>query len=98
MTPRRSSPGCWHCGWAFATVPLLVLHWVSLPEGADRVIRYAAAAVTALITLSARGNATGDATLPTLLALGAGVVMAVRQASMFRVLLAGLVGSCRRRW
>jgi len=75
----------------FRLVPLLVLHRVSLPEGADRVIRYAGcAAVTALITLSARGNATGDATLPTLLALGVGIVMAVRQASMFRALVAGL--------
>jgi branched-subunit amino acid transport protein len=70
---------------------LLVLQRVSLPEGADRVIRYAGcAAVTALIALSARGNATGEATLPTVLALTAGVVMAVRQATMFRVLAAGL--------
>jgi branched-subunit amino acid transport protein len=75
----------------FRLGPLLVLHRIALPESADRVIRYAGcAAVTALITLSARGTATGDATLPTLLALAAGVVMAVRQATMFRVLVAGL--------
>ena len=75
----------------FRLGPLLVLHRISLSDRADRVIRYAGcAAVTALITLSARGTATGAATVPTVLAVTAGIVMAARAASMFRVLGAGL--------
>ncbi len=54
------------------------------------MIRHAGtAAITALIMVSTKQSATGDAVVPTVLAVAAAVVLAARGASMLRLLVCG---------
>ena len=74
----------------FRAGPLLALQRTQLGPRADRVIRHGGlAAVTALIATSTRRSATGDVTVPTLVAVAVGVVLGVRGASMVRLLVIG---------
>lgn len=76
--------------FAFRLGPLLLFERVSLSERGDRVIRHAGiAAITALIAVSTRQHATGDAVAPTILAVSAAIVLAARGASMVRLLICG---------
>ena len=76
--------------FAFRLGPLLLLQRLSLTPRADGVIRHAGiAAITALIVVSTRSNATGMALVPTVLAVAAGVVLAARRASMLRLVVHG---------
>ena len=75
---------------AFRLVPQLVFERVTLSERRDQLIRHAGtAAITALIVTSTKQSATGNATVPTLLAVGLGAVLAARGASMIRLLIFG---------
>ena len=70
--------------------PLLVFERISLTERGDRVIRHAGtAAVTALIAVTTKHSATGDAVIPTLLAIAVAAVFAARGSSMVRLLVFG---------
>jgi branched-subunit amino acid transport protein len=70
--------------------PLLVFERISLTERGDRVIRHAGtAAVTALIAVTTKHSATGDAVIPTVLAIAVAVVFAARGSSMVRLLVLG---------
>jgi len=74
----------------FRLVPLLVLERTKLNERHDRLIRHAGlAAITALIVVSTRQAATGSPVAPVLLAVAAGLVLAVRRASMIQLLVSG---------
>jgi branched-subunit amino acid transport protein len=76
--------------FVFRLAPLLLLQRISLTERADRVIRHAGtAAITALIVVSTKSSATGTATLPTVLAVAAGVVLAAGGVSMLRLVVCG---------
>jgi branched-subunit amino acid transport protein len=76
--------------FVFRLGPLLLLQRISLTERADRAIRHAGtAAITALIVVSTKSGATGTATIPTLLAVAAGVVLAARGVSMLRLVVYG---------
>jgi branched-subunit amino acid transport protein len=75
---------------AFRVVPQLVFERVTLSERSDQLVRHAgAAAITALIVTSTKQSASGNATVPTLLAVGIAVVLAARGASMIRILICG---------
>jgi branched-subunit amino acid transport protein len=74
----------------FRLGPLLAFQRIVLTERGDRVIRHAGmAAITALITVSTKHSATGNAVAPTVLAVAAAVVLAARGASMLRLLVWG---------
>jgi branched-subunit amino acid transport protein len=74
----------------FRAGPLLALQRTQLGARADRVIRHGGlAAVTALIATSTRRSATGDLAVPTLVAVAVGAALAVRGASMVRLLVFG---------
>jgi branched-subunit amino acid transport protein len=76
--------------FAFRLGPLLAFRRVSLGERGDRAIRNAGtSAITALIVVSVKQNASGTATVPTLLAMVAAVLLAGRGASMARLLVSG---------
>ena len=76
--------------FVFRLGPLLVFERISLSERGDRVIRHAGtAAITALIVVTTRHSATGGAVIPTILAVAAAIVLAVRGASMVRLLVFG---------
>ncbi len=76
--------------FAFRLGPLLLLQRLSLTPRADGVIRHAGiAAITALIVVSTKSSATGTAVIPTVLGVAAGVVLAVRGASMLRLVVSG---------
>jgi branched-subunit amino acid transport protein len=76
--------------FAFRLGPLLVFRRLSLTERADRLIRHAGtAAITALIVVSTKQSATGAATVPTVLAVTAAIVLAARGASMLRIVACG---------
>ena len=76
--------------YVFRLGPLLLLQRVSLPESGDRAIQYAGmAAITALIATSTRQHAVGSVTVPTVLAIAAATVLAVRGASMMLLLVCG---------
>jgi branched-subunit amino acid transport protein len=76
--------------FAFRLAPLLLLQRAPISERTDRLIRHGgAAAITALIVLSTKAAASGTAALPTLVAVGTGLVLAARGASMVRLLLCG---------
>jgi branched-subunit amino acid transport protein len=67
--------------------PLLLLQRAELSEQTDRWIRYAGlAAISALIATSTRQAAHGASLLPALLAVGVGVGLAARRASMLRLI------------
>lgn len=74
----------------FRLGPLLVFQRISLTERGDRVIRHAGfAAITALIVVSTKHAATESAAMPTVLALAAAIVLAIRGATMLRLLVGG---------
>lgn len=76
--------------FAFRLGPLLAFRRVALGARGDRMIRNAGtAAITALIVVSVKQNATGTATVPTLLAMAVAVVLVGRGASMSRLLVSG---------
>jgi branched-subunit amino acid transport protein len=76
--------------FAFRLGPLLLLHRVTLSERGDRVIRDAGlAAITALVATSARQSATTGSVVPVLAAMGVGVGLAARGASMLLLLVVG---------
>jgi branched-subunit amino acid transport protein len=76
--------------FAFRLVPLLVLQRATLSERTDRVIRHAGtAAIAALIALSTRQAAQQGTMVPAMLAVGAGVVLAARRASMLQIIVVG---------
>jgi branched-subunit amino acid transport protein len=76
--------------FAFRLGPLLLFQKVTLSERGDRLIRDGGtAAIAALIAVSARQTASGNVTVPTILALAAAVVLAARGASMFLLLVCG---------
>ena len=76
--------------FVFRLGPLLLFQKVTLSERGDRLIRDGGmAAIAALIAVSARQSARGRATLPTVLALAAAVVLAERGASIFLLLVCG---------
>ena len=76
--------------FAFRLGPLLLFQRVSLSERGDRLVRQAGtSAIVALIVVSARNEAAGDAVVPTILAVAVGTVLAARGASMVRILACG---------
>jgi branched-subunit amino acid transport protein len=76
--------------FAFRVGPLVLFQRVSLGERGDRLVRHAGiSAITALIVMATRNDATGSATVPTLLAVGVAAVLAARGASMVRLLVVG---------
>ena len=76
--------------FVFRLGPLFVFERISLSERGDRVIRHAGtAAITALIVATTKHSATGDAVIPTMLAVAAALILAARGASTLRLLLFG---------
>jgi len=76
--------------FAFRLGPQLLLERVTPPDSADRLIRHAGtAALTALIVTATKQNATGNALVPTLLAVGVATVLVARGGSMLRLLACG---------
>jgi branched-subunit amino acid transport protein len=74
----------------FRVGPLLLLQRAVLSEATDRAIRYAGlAAISALIAVSVRQAAHGSSVVPTVVAVAVGVVLALRGASMLRIILLG---------
>lgn len=76
--------------FAFRVGPLVLFQRISLSDCGDRVIRDAGtAALTALIVVSTKQSATGDATGPTVLAVAGAILLAARGATMLRLLVCG---------
>jgi branched-subunit amino acid transport protein len=76
--------------YALRAGPQLLFERTSLSATGDRMIRHAGtAALTALIVLSTKQSATGNATVPTLLAVAVAAVLAARGGSMLRLLVCG---------
>lgn len=76
--------------FVFRVGPMLLLQRRPLNDAGDRLIRHAgAAAIAALITLSTKHSASGGHVIPTVLAMAVTIVLAVRQASMVRLVLCG---------
>ena len=76
--------------FVFRLGPLLAFERITLGERGDRLIRNAGtAALTALIVGATRHGATGNAIVPTLLAMAVAIVLAARDASIFRLLACG---------
>jgi branched-subunit amino acid transport protein len=76
--------------FVFRVGPLLLLERVSLGERGDRLVRHAGtSAITALIVVSTRTAATGNATVPAVVAVAVATVLAARGASMLRLLILG---------
>jgi branched-subunit amino acid transport protein len=70
--------------------PQLLLERTSLSPRADTLVRHAGvAALTALIVVSTKQSATGNALVPTLLAVAVAGVLAARGGSMLRLLVVG---------
>jgi branched-subunit amino acid transport protein len=76
--------------FALRLVPLLVLGRLRLSARTEALIgRAGFAAVTALIAVSTRSAAHATAALAVLAAVAAGTVLAVRRASMLRIVVIG---------
>lgn len=76
--------------YVFRLAPLLVLGRMRLSERAEELLaRAGLAAVTALIATSVRSAAVGPPAPAVLAAVGVGTVLAIRRASMVRIVLAG---------
>ena len=76
--------------YLFRVGPLLLLQHVVLSEATDRAIRHAGlAAIAALIATSAHHAAHGTSAVPSVVAVGVGVALALRRASMLRIILVG---------
>lgn len=76
--------------YAFRVTPLLVLPRLTLSPRVERAVRHGgSSAITALVVASvAHRGSTGDLG-PTLLAVGVGLVLAMRGASMLRIVIIG---------
>ncbi len=73
--------------------PLLVFDRLTISDRADRMIRHASTAViTSIIVSSSRQAAIGGNTIAVVLAIAVGAGMAMRQATMIRIVGAG--GAC----
>ena len=76
--------------FVFRLGPLLVAQKLPFSERADHLIRQSGtAAITALIVVSIKKGATGNAALPTTLAIAVAIVLAARGTSMVRLLVVG---------
>ena len=76
--------------FVFRLGPLLAFERITLSERGDRMVRNAGtAAITALIVGATKHSATGSATVPTLLAVAVGLVLAARGGSILRLLVCG---------
>jgi branched-subunit amino acid transport protein len=76
--------------YVFRVAPQLLLERTSLSANGDQLIRNAGtAALTALIVVATKQSATGNALVPTVLAVAVAAVLAARGSSMLRLLLCG---------
>ncbi|HEX2381500.1 MAG TPA: AzlD domain-containing protein [Acidimicrobiales bacterium] len=76
--------------YAFRVGPQLLFERTSLSPRGDQLVRHAGtAALTALIVLSTKQSASGNAPVPTVLAVAVAAVLAARGGSMLRLLLCG---------
>ena len=76
--------------YVFRVGPQLLFERTSLSADGDQVIRHAGtAALTALIVVSTKQSASGNALVPTLLAVAVAAVVAARGGSMLRLLACG---------
>ena len=76
--------------YLFRVGPQLLLERTSLSANGDQLIRNAGtAALTALIVAATKQSATGNALVPTVLAVAVAALLAARGQSMLRVLLGG---------
>jgi branched-subunit amino acid transport protein len=76
--------------YVFRVLPLLVLPKVTLPPRIERGIRHGGfAAITALLVSSVTHRGGASDLLPTLVAVGVGLGLAVRGAAMLRVVAIG---------
>jgi len=76
--------------YALRVGPQLLFERTSLSASGDRLIRHAGtAALTALVVVSTKQSASGNALVPTLLAVAVAVVLAARGGSMVRLLACG---------
>jgi branched-subunit amino acid transport protein len=76
--------------YLFRVGPQLLLERTSLSHNGDQLIRNAGtAALTALIVVATKQSATGNALVPTVLAVAVAAVLAARGHSMLRLLLCG---------
>jgi branched-subunit amino acid transport protein len=76
--------------YVFRVGPQLLFERTSLSANGDQVIRHAGtAALTALIVVSVKQSAAGNALVPTLLAVAVAAVVAARGGSMLRLLACG---------
>jgi len=76
--------------YALRVGPQLLFERTTLSPRGDQLIRHAGtAALTALIVLSTKQSATGNALVPTLLAVAVAAVLAARGGSMLRLLVCG---------
>jgi branched-subunit amino acid transport protein len=76
--------------YAFRVGPQLLFERTPLSANGDQVIRHAGtAALTALIVVSTRQSASGNALVPTLLAVAVAAVLAARGGPMLRLLACG---------
>jgi branched-subunit amino acid transport protein len=76
--------------YVFRVAPQLLFERTSLSAGGDQLIRHAGtAALTALIVVSTKQGASGNALVPTLLAVAVAAVVAARGGSLVRLLAWG---------
>ena len=76
--------------YAFRVGPQLLFERTALSARGDQLIRHAStAALSALIVVSTKQSATGNALVPTLLAVAVAAVLAARGGSMLRLLVCG---------
>ena len=76
--------------YVFRVVPLLLADRLRLGPGFDRAIRHAGAAIlTALLVDSIRGNLHGGRPFAAAIAIVVGFAIAVRGASMLRIVAVG---------
>jgi branched-subunit amino acid transport protein len=76
--------------YAFRVAPQLLFERTSLSPRGDQLVRHAGtAALSALIVLSTKQSASGNALVPALLAVSVAGVLAARGSSILRVLMCG---------
>jgi branched-subunit amino acid transport protein len=75
--------------YAFRAVPLVVLDRVRVGERTERVVRHAGAAAMTALLVGSIGRGTTGVRPEVLVATGVALLLAVRGASMLRIVLAG---------
>ncbi len=76
--------------YVFRVGPQLLFERTTLSANGDRMIRHTGtAALTALVVLSTKQSASGNAIVPTLLAVAVAAVLAARGGSSLRLLACG---------